>query len=145
MNENFFSHIPTEASGFISLAASALDQFLPVPSADGYLSAEQVSYLKAFFTGVSSGADAYLVGNPAKSYRAPRAPGQWFKTRVYTTRDPGAAAEVIDVSICPPPVTRALPEPTTYIVPYCPECEVKKKEQPVHRSYGLVNIHVEKK
>ncbi len=64
MNSQFVN-LPGEAQSFISLAATLLDTYLPAPSANSVIDADQLSYIKAFFQGLSDGATQFAANPPA--------------------------------------------------------------------------------
>lgn len=60
LSSSLFNGVKPEVKQAIILASMALDAILPIPSANAYLNADQVSYIKAFLEGVASGCDAFL-------------------------------------------------------------------------------------
>lgn len=57
-------NMPMDVQNAIVLAATLLDSYLPAPSATTYLNPDQISYIKAFLTGLDSGCQQYLAGIP---------------------------------------------------------------------------------
>lgn len=83
LKDQLFTTIPVQAQLLITGAASFLNGYLQPPSANTFLSADEVSYLQAFFNGLSSGSDLYLSGHPAKSMpKMPRGEPRWLNARV---------------------------------------------------------------
>lgn len=74
-----FAILDPEARALVAMAAGALDAFLPAPAPGTYLTAEQVGYLKAFFSGLKAGADAYLAGDVPKASRVVLKRGAWLR------------------------------------------------------------------
>lgn len=81
-----FVTLPDEAQSLIALAATLLDSYLPAPSANAVLDADQLLYVKAFFNGLNDGA-SQIVSNPPvapavakpKSVQA-KSTAAWFNT-----------------------------------------------------------------
>ncbi len=81
-----FVNLPPEAQSIASLAAIILDTYLPAPSANSVLDADQLSYIKASFQGLNDGAAQFSAHPPAeravpKAY-TPREVSRalWFNT-----------------------------------------------------------------
>ncbi len=64
INSSLFKKINPAVKEAIVAASVALDAVLPVPKADTYLTTEQVSYIKAFLTGLSQGCDQFSSDKP---------------------------------------------------------------------------------
>ncbi len=82
LKENFVN-LPVGAQSMISLAAALLDQYLPAPGANTFLTPQELAYAKAFFQGLSDGAGQYLGNKAAPSVELskvnlPQAPGNWL-------------------------------------------------------------------
>jgi len=60
INSSLFKNVNPAVKEAIVAASVALDAVLPIPKADTYLNADQVSYVKAFLTGLQQGCDQYL-------------------------------------------------------------------------------------
>lgn len=60
INSSLFKNVPDSVKEAIILASLALDSALPIPGSDTYLDADQLSYIKSFLTGVSTGCDDFL-------------------------------------------------------------------------------------
>ncbi len=82
-----FVDLPSEVQSIISLAAIILDTYLPAPSADTVLSAEQLSYVRAFFQGLNDGSEQFSAKPPAQraapgllERAAPASKPAWFNT-----------------------------------------------------------------
>lgn len=60
-----FVTLPSEAQSILSLAAVLLDTYLPAPSANALLDADQLSYVRAFFQGLNDGSAQYIANPPA--------------------------------------------------------------------------------
>lgn len=60
INSSLFKNVNPAVKEAIVAASVALDAVLPVPAADKYLDKDQVSYIRAFLTGLSEGCDQYL-------------------------------------------------------------------------------------
>ncbi len=75
-----FSGMPAEVQSFVTVAAGALDEFLPAPSATTYLSTAQLAYVKDFFTGLSNGCASFLGGRSAVAAKGAHRSvgGSWF-------------------------------------------------------------------
>ncbi len=79
-----FVELPGIAQSVIGFAASILDSYVPAPAAGAYLSADQVTYIKAFFQGLDDGAVQFLASPlPATKAMSKDAPvaipnGKWF-------------------------------------------------------------------
>lgn len=76
-----FSSMPQEAQTFVTIAASALDEYLPAPSATTYLSTSEIAYIKDFFTGISNGCSGFIGGKTAvapKNSHPRTVGGAWF-------------------------------------------------------------------
>lgn len=76
INSSLFKNVNPAVKEAIVAASVALDAVLPIPAADKYLDANQVSYIKAFLTGLSEGCDQYLGTLEGK---AQAAPPTWIK------------------------------------------------------------------
>lgn len=80
LNGQFVS-LPSEAQSIASLAAILLDTYLPAPTANAVLDADQLSYIKAFFQGLNDGAAQYIA-NPAaipkSALKRGTGAGAWF-------------------------------------------------------------------
>ena len=64
INSSLFKNVNAAVKEAIVAASVALDAVLPVPKADTYLTAEHVSYIKAFLTGLSQGCDQFSSDKP---------------------------------------------------------------------------------
>jgi len=71
---SLFKDLKPVVKDAIIAASLALDAFLPVPGAGTFLKPDEVSYIKAFLTGLSEGCDAFL---GAKSIAGP----VWLKQK----------------------------------------------------------------
>lgn len=77
-----FVHLPQIVKDIISTAAVILDQYVPIPGASA-LSANSISYIKAFFKGLSEGCADYAAGR-SRSHRGKTLKlqsGQWLAFR----------------------------------------------------------------
>jgi len=59
-----FVSLPDQVKELIALAASMLDAYLPVPTADAVLNPEHLSYIKSFFAGLNDGCEQFLLNPP---------------------------------------------------------------------------------
>lgn len=74
-----FSGLPSEVQSFVTIAAGALDAYLPAPGAATYLSPAQLQYIKDFFAGLQSGANMFSGGSRAVAAKNHRdLGGAWF-------------------------------------------------------------------
>ncbi len=74
-----FTGLPSEVQSFVTIAAGALDAYLPAPNAATYLSPAQLQYIKDFFTGLQSGASMFSGGSRAVAAKNHRdLGGAWF-------------------------------------------------------------------
>ena len=77
--------LPIEVQDLIITAAGVLDDVLPAPAPDQYLTAEQLAYLKAFVNGVKEGVAAYDSKAPVKELKLVQKaqknfkPGKWLR------------------------------------------------------------------
>jgi hypothetical protein len=77
INSSLFKNVNPAIKDAILACSVALDAVLPIPSADTYLDANQVSYVKAFMTGIKQGCDGYI-GNAEGKAQAEKPP-VWIK------------------------------------------------------------------
>lgn len=74
--------IPNSIKSAIQLSAVILDDYLPAPTASTYLTADQISYVRAFLTGLQTGSNQYLSGIPVNvqhsSSKAKNKQGKWL-------------------------------------------------------------------
>lgn len=77
ITSSLFKNVNPAIKDAIIACSVALDAVLPIPSADTYLTADQVSYVKAFLTGVKQGCDQY-VGTADGKAQAEKPP-VWIK------------------------------------------------------------------
>ena len=68
INSSLFKNLPDDIKDTIVAAASILDAYLPVPSADK-LKPEYLAYLKSFLTGLQSGAEKFATSTEVKQQR----------------------------------------------------------------------------
>lgn len=76
---NYFSGLDPQIKAAITLAAGALDAYLPPPAPGTYLQEEHVLYLRAFFSGLADGSGAYLNHHPATGKAVSGKPGAWLR------------------------------------------------------------------
>ena len=60
INSSLFKNVNPAIKDAILACSVALDAVLPIPDAKTYLNADQVSYVKAFLTGIKQGCDGYI-------------------------------------------------------------------------------------
>jgi hypothetical protein len=77
ITSSLFKNVNPAIKDAIIACSVALDAVLPIPAADTYLDANQVSYVKAFLTGIKQGCDQYI-GNAEGKAQADKAP-VWIK------------------------------------------------------------------
>lgn len=79
VQDKVLSKFPSALQSGIELAAATLDAVLPEPTSDQVLTANELAYLKAFWTGVVNGSQQYLAGAPAsRDFQKPKSTGKWF-------------------------------------------------------------------
>lgn len=83
MKDQLFTVIPATAQSLISLLSPILDEYIPAPQANVYLTPTQLAYLTAFTNGLEDGSSAYLAGHPlsTKHLKRYKAPGNWLNLR----------------------------------------------------------------
>ncbi len=78
LKQNFVTLPGIVASG-ISVAASILDHYLPVPGPNTFLSTAEVQYVTCFVQSVSDGAGLFIGGTKARAdLKVQAAPGAWL-------------------------------------------------------------------
>lgn len=77
----FADSVPAEVQQFITLAASILDLYVPVPDVNTALTVAQKAYVRSFFVGLISGCDSFLTNQPAKKSRLATKPGNWLNPK----------------------------------------------------------------
>lgn len=77
ISSSLFKGVNPAVKEAIVAASVALDAVLPVPKADTYLTAEHISYIKAFLTGLQQGCDQYIGQAEGKAQAEP--PPVWIK------------------------------------------------------------------
>lgn len=77
INSSLFKDVPAEVKMALVAASAMLDAYLPVPSSTTYLNVDQVDYIKAFLTGVSSGLDGFTP-NPDGTFSDSRHSNAWI-------------------------------------------------------------------
>lgn len=60
-----FKALDPQIAGIINGAVSLLQAYLPPPQAGTYLSPTQITYVRAFLTGIAAGANQFLAAQPA--------------------------------------------------------------------------------
>jgi len=60
LKSSLFKNVDPEIKDILKTASLALDAFLPVPSSESYLTADEIDYIKSFLSGVKDGCKQFL-------------------------------------------------------------------------------------